>query len=263
MYGKSGTAAKRSLPEQMSSGDAEPVPTATPVVITTGTLEVSPTVTPTPTPKPTPTPTPKPTPTPTPTSSPSMADWVLGGDGPGACGLPATDTNTCRNGQTPIACPSGYSETTSFGDCYITPNYGPQCLGNRPLCVKAGKDVRPVVGLRLFNSGACPEGWESLSSNVGLTRGHVYGIVTGPYTNPANYKEAVWCKQTKDIGALLPSDPVLKNVGVLGTSLHLTTPPGCPTGYQEAGLIPDCSNLTGDKNIQWCQGLIRVCTYFK
>ncbi len=193
---------------------------------------------------------------------PAMTDFVLGGDGPGSCGLPANSGNTCRNGQTPIACPSGYLQAASIGDCYVTPGYGPQCYGNRPLCAKTGKDVRPVVGLHLFLSGACPEGWESLSANVGLTRGHVYGIVTGPHTNNANYQEAVWCKQTKDIGALLSGDRVLKNVGVLGISQHMTTPPGCPAGYEEAGGIPDCSNFSRDPNYEWCKGLIRVCKAF-
>jgi len=192
----------------------------------------------------------------------AMTDFVLGGDGPGSCGLPADPNNTCRDGRTAIACPAGYLQVASIGDCYVTPNYGPQCFGNRPLCTKTGKDVRPVVGFHLFLGGACPEGWESLSGNVGLARGHVYGIVTGPHTNSASYQEAVWCKQTKDIGAILPTDRVLKNVGVFGISAHATTAPGCPAGYEDAGGIPDCSNFTRDPRYQWCSGMIRVCKAF-
>lgn len=190
---------------------------------------------------------------------PPMTDYVLGGDGPGSCGLPADAANTCRAGKTAVACPAGYTPIASLGDCYVTPGYGPQCFGNRPLCAKTGTDVRPVIGFHLFLAGACPADWEPMSANAGLARGHIYGIVTGPHTNVANYTEAVWCKQTKNLADLLPSDKVLKNLGIMGIAQHTAAAPACPEGHEDAGGIPDCSNFTRDPKFQWCSGLIRVC----
>lgn len=190
----------------------------------------------------------------------AMTDFVIGGNGPGSCGLPADPSNTCRAGQTALACPAGYREVAAIGDCYVTPGFGPQCFGNRPLCVKTGTDVRPVVNFHLFEGSACPAGWEP-ATVPGQPQGHRVGISIGPNTDPNAYREIVWCKQTKDVGALAQEDKVLKNVGILGIDRHAAAP-ACPGGHLDAGGFPDCTNGSRNPNYQWCVGLVRVCKAF-
>ena len=193
-------------------------------------------------------------------ASKPMTEFIIGGNGPGSCGLPASPSNNCREGRSAIACPQGFRQVAAIGDCYVTPGFGPQCYGNRPVCAKTGADVRPVVNFHLFEGSHCPAGWEP-ATVPGQPQGHRIGISTGPNTDPNAYREIVWCKQTKDAGALVQNEKVLKNVGILGIDQHAAAP-ACPAGYVDAGGIPDCTNKARNPNFQWCVGLVRVCKAF-
>lgn len=189
-----------------------------------------------------------------------FVDFVIGGDGPGSCGLPANSSNNCREGRAGISCPDGYRQVAAIGDCYVTPGFGPQCFGNRPLCVRSGADVRPVTGFHLFDGSACPGGWEP-ATVPSQPQGHRIGISTGPNTDPNAYREVVWCKQTKEVAALIAGEAVLKNVGILGIDQHGAAP-ACPGGHIDAGGFPDCTNGSRNPNYQWCVGMVRVCKAF-
>jgi hypothetical protein len=186
-----------------------------------------------------------------------FTDFVLGGNGPGSCGLPADSSNACRAGRSSLSCPAGYKPVSAIGDCYVTPGFGPQCFGNRPLCARTDEGVRPVVNIHFFDGSVCPAGWEP-ATVPSQPQGHRYGIVTGPNTDPAAYREAVLCRQTKEPAALVASDKLLKNVGILGIDVHGAAP-ACPGGHLDAGGLPDCTNGRQNPNYQWCVGMIRVC----
>ncbi len=190
----------------------------------------------------------------------AMTDFVIGGNGPGSCGLPASSSNNCREGRAALACPEGYRQVSAIGDCYVTPGFGPQCYGNRPLCAKTGTDVRPVVNFHLFEGSSCPAGWEP-ATVPSQPQGHRIGISIGPNTDPNAYREIVWCKQTKDSASLAQDEKVLKNVGIMGIDRHAAAP-ACPGGHVDAGGFPDCTNGSRNPNYQWCVGTVRVCKAF-
>ena len=188
-------------------------------------------------------------------------DFLFGGAGPGSCGLPVAG-NPCRaGGSQPITCPAGYANIGSVGDCFQLPpadaqkyRIAMQCNGNRPLCQKTGlDDPNVVIEVRMTDGSACPAGFSGDANGS-----NVLGVVSSPAACN-NYSTSAFCKKIVPLACLPSGSSIVSAIAIMGTDSHTDSPPGCPAGFEEVGTAPDCSNYTGNKDIQCCTGRVRFC----